>query len=159
MPQHASDSSTFNLAYIVPMLTSRANVSCKKQLIGRTDLDIAISNQYGRLIANVVIAYNSIMLSMLLDRYRSADNQSALAILKRISPVAWQHIHFLGHYAFRDNKKPIDLDAILASISHCNLKYYKISGVWAYSPYKSQTIVEQIAKNSCESIYVGKVNR
>jgi TnpA family transposase len=94
-----------------------SQVSGKKQLIGRTDLDIAISNQCGRLIANVVIAYNSIMLSMLLDRYRSADNQSALAILKRISPVAWQHIHFLGHYAFRDNKNPIDLEAILASIA------------------------------------------
>src|ERR1022692_3076197 len=33
-----------------------------------------------------------------------------------ISPVAWQHIHFLGHYAFRDKQHPIDLEAILESV-------------------------------------------
>jgi hypothetical protein len=27
-----------------------------------------------------------------------------------------QHLHFLGHYAFRDKRNPIDLDAILAGI-------------------------------------------
>ena len=35
----------------------------RKQLIGATDLDVAISNQCGRLTANVIIAYNSILLS------------------------------------------------------------------------------------------------
>ncbi|MGB5063522.1 MAG: Tn3 family transposase [Candidatus Competibacter sp.] len=53
-------------------------------------------NQCGRLIANVVIAYHSILLSMLLERYRATDNQKALTLLKKISPVAWQHIYFLG---------------------------------------------------------------
>jgi TnpA family transposase len=46
-----------------------AQVNGKKELIGRTDLDVAISNQCGRLIANVVIAYNSMLLSGLLSRY------------------------------------------------------------------------------------------
>jgi hypothetical protein len=36
--------------------------------------------------------------------------------LRRISPAAWQHLHFLGHYAFRDKGKPINLEAILAGI-------------------------------------------
>ena len=92
-------------------------ISGKKQLIGRTDLDVAISNQCGRLIANVVIAYNSILLSMLLDRYQTAGNEKALGILKKISPVAWQHIHFLGHYTFRGNRHPIDLEAMLADVN------------------------------------------
>ena len=91
-------------------------VGGKKELIGRTDLDVAISNQCGRLIANVVTAYNSMLLSMLLDRYQAAGDQKALDLLKKISPVAWQHIHFLGHYAFRNNYNPIDLEAMLASI-------------------------------------------
>ena len=77
-------------------------VSGKKHLIGHTDLEIAISNQCGRLLANVVIAYNSVLLSALLDLYQAEGNAKALAMLKKISPVAWQHIHFLGHYAFRD---------------------------------------------------------
>jgi len=80
-------------------------------------LDVAISNQCGRLIANVVIAYNSIMLSMLLDKYKAADNEKIIALLQKISPVAWQHIHFLGHYAFRDNKHIIDLETMLANVT------------------------------------------
>jgi TnpA family transposase len=91
-----------------------AEVSGKKHLTGRTDLDVAISNECGRLIANVVIAYNSILLSMLLNRRQTAKKQKVLDLLKKISPVAWQHIHFLGHYLFRNNHQPIDLEAILA---------------------------------------------
>jgi TnpA family transposase len=94
-----------------------AQIGGKKQLIGRTDLDVAISNQCGRLVANVVIAYNSIMLSRLLDQYQAAGDQKALGLLKKISPVAWQHIHFLGHYDFRGSQNPIDLDALLSGVS------------------------------------------
>ena len=63
---------------------------------------MAISNECGRLIANVVIAYNSILLSMLLNRSQTAEKEKPLELLKKISPVAWQHVHFLGHYLFRD---------------------------------------------------------
>jgi TnpA family transposase len=91
-------------------------VSGKKQLIGKTDLDIAISNECGRLLANVVIAYNSILLSSLFDRYQMEGNEKALVMLKKISPVAWQHIRFLGHYAFREKHFPIDINALLANI-------------------------------------------
>jgi hypothetical protein len=37
-------------------------------------------------------------------------------LLQKNSPVAWQHIHFLGHYGFRGNHNPIDLVAMLAGI-------------------------------------------
>ncbi len=86
-------------------------------MIGRTDLDVAISNQCGRLVSNAVIAYNSIMLSMLFERFHADGNKKALAVLQKISPVAWQHIHFLGHYTFRDNKHLIDLEAMLANVT------------------------------------------
>src|ERR1700730_2147708 len=82
-----------------------------------TDLDVAISNECGRLVANIVIAYNSILLSGILNRYQAVGNQKSLELLMRISPVAWQHIHFLGHYAFRDKQHPIDLAAILACVN------------------------------------------
>lgn len=94
-----------------------AQVNGKKELTGRTDLDVAVSNHCGRLIANVVIAYNSMLLSGLLSRSLTAGDEKALDLLRRISPAAWQHLHFLGHYAFRDKRRPIDLDAILAEIN------------------------------------------
>jgi len=66
-----------------------SQVGGKKQLIGRTDLDVAITNQCGRLIANIIIAYNSILLSALLERYRADGNQKAILLLQKISPVAY----------------------------------------------------------------------
>jgi TnpA family transposase len=53
-------------------------VSGGKQLLGRTDLAVAISNQCGRLIANIIIAYNSILLSTLLERYKGATIERRL---------------------------------------------------------------------------------
>ena len=52
---------------------------------------------------------------MLLNRCQAGEKEKVLARLKKISPVAWQHIHFLGHYLFRDNR-PIDQEAILAYV-------------------------------------------
>ena len=98
------------------MRSTIAQANGKKELTGRTDLDVSISNQCGRLVANIVIAYNSMLLSGLLGRYLATDNQKAVDLLRRISPAAWQHLHFLGHYAFRDKRNPIDLDAILVGI-------------------------------------------
>jgi len=51
-------------------------------------LEADITNQYGRLIANVVIAYNSIMLSLLLNQYKAAGNEKIIAQLQKISMVA-----------------------------------------------------------------------
>ena len=94
-----------------------SQVSGKKRLIGRTDLDVAISNQCGRLVANVVIAYDSIILSMMFERFQAVNNKKDLALLKKISPVAWQHLHFLGHYTFRNNKNTINLEEMLADVT------------------------------------------
>jgi hypothetical protein len=95
-----------------PLRALLAELSGKKHLTGRTDLDVAISNECGRLIANVVIAYNSILLSMLLNRRQTAEKEKFLELLEKIPRVAWQHIHFLGHYRFRGNRHRIDLEAI-----------------------------------------------
>ena len=56
------------------------------------------------------------LLSGLLSRHVATGNEKALDLLARISPAAWQHLHFLGHYAFREKRQPIDLEAILAGI-------------------------------------------
>jgi TnpA family transposase len=91
-----------------------ASVNGKKQLSGKTDIEIDISNQCGRLIANIIVYYNSALLSLILEKYKSCNNTKAIEKLKRISPVAWQHIHLLGHYAFCSNKCPIDLEEIIS---------------------------------------------
>jgi len=86
-----------------------AQVGGKKQLIGSTDRDVAITNQCRRLIANVIIAYNTILRSALLERYRAANDQKAIALLRTITPVVWLHVHLLGRYLFRGYRHhPLD---------------------------------------------------
>ena len=84
----------------------------KKQLIGKTDIALEISNQCARLVANAIIYYNSAILSKLRDKYEAEGNTKGLKLLRKISPVAWQHIHFHGHLIFT-NKNTIDLDEII----------------------------------------------
>ena len=56
-------------------------------------------------------------LSALLNRYQAKGNvKAALAMLKKILPVVWQHIHFLEHYAFRDKRDPVDVEDLLTNI-------------------------------------------
>jgi TnpA family transposase len=93
-----------------------AQVGGKKELTGRTDIEIEISNQCARLIANAIIYYNSAILSRLLTKYESSGNAKALALIKKISPAAWRHIHLNGHYTFLTGGQIIDLDAIVAEL-------------------------------------------
>ena len=52
----------------------------------------------------------------MVNRFLAATNEKALNMLRRISPAAWVHLHFLGHYAFRGKHNPIDLEAMLAGV-------------------------------------------
>ncbi len=84
----------------------------KKELSGRTDIEIEISNQCARLIANVFIYYNSAILSHLLTKCEASGNAKAVALITRMSPAAWRHILLNGHYTFQSGGKMIDLDAL-----------------------------------------------
>ncbi|MCC8483094.1 MAG: transposase [Rickettsia endosymbiont of Labidopullus appendiculatus] len=95
-----------------------AKVGGKKQLYGKTDIDVEISNQCGRLVASAIIYYNSTILSGLLDKYENlTNNKKFLTTMKKISPVAWyHHIHFLGQYTFQNKSYNIDINKILETI-------------------------------------------
>ncbi len=51
----------------------------------------------------------------MLEKYQQSNNQVAIDKLLKISPVAWQHIHLLGHYTFCSKRNPIDLDEMIAT--------------------------------------------
>ena len=93
-----------------------AQVGGKKELTGRTDIEIEISNQCARLIANAIIYYNSAILSHLLTKCEASGNAKTVALLTRISPAAWRHILLNGHYTFNSGGKMIDLDTLLAGL-------------------------------------------
>lgn len=85
----------------------------RKALLGKTDLEVEVSNQCGRLVAGAVIHYNASIHSRLLEKNPS---KKQLKALKKSSPVAWKHLHFTGHFTFYTNKKNIDIDKIIEYI-------------------------------------------
>lgn len=93
-----------------------SKVGGKKELTGRTDIEIEISNQCARLIANAIIYYNSAILSKLLTKFESNGNAKALALITQMSPTAWRHILLNGHYTFQNDGKLIDLDALVEGL-------------------------------------------
>jgi Tn3 transposase DDE domain len=94
-----------------------AQVGGKKELTGKTDIEIEISNQCARLIANAIIDYNSAILSRLLAKYGTSPSVKALAMIKKVSPAARRHIHLNGRYTFRDSGQVIDPNAIVAGLN------------------------------------------
>lgn len=90
-----------------------AKAGGRKALIGRTDLEMEISNQCGRLIAMAIIYYNMCLHSCYLGKH---SGKRSLNFLKKSSPVAWQHIHFTGHFTFYENKNKIDIEKIIEDI-------------------------------------------
>nr|WP_262366408.1 transposase [Oceanobacillus profundus] len=59
--------------------------------------------------------YNASLLSNMLEyRDREALNSD---VLKRISPVAWQHINFYGHYEFNKYPESVNMDAIIQELA------------------------------------------
>lgn len=93
-----------------------AQVGGKKELRGHTDIEVEISNQCGRLLANAIIYYNSAILSKLLEIYQKDKNEAGFTSLLKVSPVAWQHIYLIGKYLFDGQESGIDLVNVLSKL-------------------------------------------
>ena len=68
------------------------------------------------LIANVIIYYNTWLLSQLLEKYEQEGNIETLNRVKTIAPIAWQHINVYGTYKFRVPPSPINPFELLKNV-------------------------------------------
>jgi len=68
----------------------------------------------GRVIANAVIYYNTALLSKVYEQKVAAGDLHAIAFIKGMSPVAWQHVNMFGSFEFSDEDPDIDLEALAA---------------------------------------------
>ncbi len=84
----------------------------------KTEYEQQIWNECSRLIANCIIHYNATILSTLLELKEKSGDAQAAALLKQISPVAWQHINLQGRYEFSRHPDAINVDAIIQELSH-----------------------------------------
>jgi len=56
---------------------------------------------------------NTLLLSRVYAQKQAADDQEALAIIKDISPVAWQYINLFGTFEFTPSTSKVDIDALV----------------------------------------------
>ena len=83
---------------------------------GRNEIELEIHNQCTRLVANCIIFYNASILSCLYEYYERIGDKESCDLIKRLSPVAWQHINFVGRYEFYPKEKNIDLQQLIQDL-------------------------------------------
>jgi hypothetical protein len=81
-------------------------------LNGKTEIELDINAESIRLIANAVIFYNSTILSALYQHYLTIDPEKVKEIV-RFSPVAWQHINFIGKYEFYNREYIVNIHEVI----------------------------------------------
>ena len=81
---------------------------------GKRIIDNRISAHASRLIANCIIAYNSMILDKIFEKMmKEGVSQEDLDRFARISPIAWAHILLTGKYKFKNKKGHIDVSKLL----------------------------------------------
>jgi TnpA family transposase len=93
-----------------------AKVSGGRMLSGKTEIELDINAESIRLIANAVIFYNATLLSGLYQYYQAVDPKMAKEIL-RFSPVAWQHINFIGKYEFYNRGDVLNIQEVIKNFT------------------------------------------
>ncbi len=104
----------------------------------KTEYEQQFWNECSRLIINSIIFYYATILSnLLLLKQENGDSQPA-ALLKRVSPVAWQRINFYGRYPVTDR-----LDVANSPSYQNRLTYLLLFGSWQCY-LLSSTLVSEI---------------
>jgi len=49
-------------------------------------------------------------------RSYTPNSEKIVKVMRKISPVSWQHINFLGKYVFRDDGFELDMDQMISEI-------------------------------------------
>lgn len=103
-----------------------------KKILGKSENALEISNQCNRVLACCIIHYNASLLSELLVQSEMAGDGQLASQIKRLSPVAWQHISLHGNFIFSTNEEVVDIKGIVKKL----LTNFK-GGDSALTPYST----------------------
>ncbi len=84
---------------------------------GSSDQEIDIWNECARLLTNAIIYFNSLILSKLLVHFRTIGDEKNLALVKKVSPVAWVNVNLNGTYSFSSERNVINMADILRPLT------------------------------------------
>lgn len=84
---------------------------------GKKIVDNRVSAHAVRLVANCIIAYNSIILNTIYEKMlKDGVAQEIIDEFARVSPIAWIHILFEGRYSFTKSNGEIDIAAMVSAL-------------------------------------------
>jgi TnpA family transposase len=83
----------------------------------KTEGEQQIWNECSRLIANCIIYYNATLLSKLIVLRKQAGETKQVNRIRRVSPIAWQHINFHGRFEFLGAPAPLDIEALVQKLA------------------------------------------
>lgn len=94
---------------------------------GKKIINNRVSSHAVRLVANCIIAYNSIILNTIYEQMLAEGvSQEIIDKFARISPIAWAHIAFTGKYNFRKSNGDIDIKAMVSALEkHLREHFWK----------------------------------
>jgi hypothetical protein len=81
----------------------------------KTGEEQQIWNACSRLITNAITYYSTLLLPRVHEQKLAAGDQDAVAALKGVSPVAWQHVNLIGKIESCTSEPKVDIDALAAS--------------------------------------------
>ena len=95
---------------------------------GRKIVDNRISAHATRLIANIIIAYCSVILNTVyVKMLKDGVSQEIIDEFARISPIAWVHILFTGRYSFKKSTRDINIAAMAQELEkHLKTVFFKV---------------------------------
>jgi hypothetical protein len=107
---------SLNRGEALPQLISAIRKVSDKKLPGKNEIEMEMCNECNRLIANCIIYYNATLLSNLYKASNNKEQQAYCDLIKRLSPVAWQHINLIGKYQFCKNQKAINIQELIETV-------------------------------------------
>jgi TnpA family transposase len=81
-----------------------------------TESEQNIWNECTRLIANAIIFYNTFLLSKLLEQMEQEKMVEKIEMIKKVSPIAWQHINLGGRFELTGHRKTIEINLLLSKL-------------------------------------------
>lgn len=79
----------------------------------QTEAEQQVWNECSRLITNAIIYHNTALLSRVYEQKQAVQDQAAMDVIQRMSPVAWQHINLIGQFEFSVADSKVDINALV----------------------------------------------
>jgi len=83
----------------------------------KTEPEQQLWNECSRLITNCIIYFNATLLSASLAHYEKIGDLQGAALVKQVSPVAWQHINLHGRYEFENKPVALNIEDLVQQLT------------------------------------------